>query len=162
LVQVARPDGSFLTGGGFLLPNRSAGAYPANSGTPASFAFDVKFRDRGQDPTGNVLVQFESGGRTYMVRSTTVQSLGLTQTGTSAKADVRATAELIDVTNPLQPMTVGTGLTLQMTATDRGSPGNSDSLGITLWDGSTLVHSSDWNGTRTQEITLGGGNLVVH
>jgi hypothetical protein len=35
-------------------------------------------------------------------------------------------------------------------------------LGITLWNGSTLVFSSEWTGARTLEVRLAGGNLVVH
>jgi hypothetical protein len=49
-----------------------------------------------------------------------------------------------------------------VTATDWGEPGSADSLAFTLWNGSTLLFSSDWTGARTQESSLGGGNLVVH
>jgi hypothetical protein len=34
--------------------------------------------------------------------------------------------------------------------------------GVTLWNGDTLVFSSDWTGAQTQELNLRGGNLVVH
>ena len=54
------------------------------------------------------------------------------------------------------------GLSLRLTLTDRGEPGADDSIGIALWDGSRLVLSSEWNGARTVEGPLGGGNVVVH
>jgi hypothetical protein len=46
--------------------------------------------------------------------------------------------------------------------TDKGEPGLSDSIGITVYNGNTLLFSSNWNGATTVESTLGGGNLVVH
>jgi hypothetical protein len=49
-----------------------------------------------------------------------------------------------------------------MSMTDKGEPGKDDTIGLTLWNGSTLVFSSYWNGTKTPEQILGGGNLVVH
>jgi hypothetical protein len=32
----------------------------------------------------------------------------------------------------------------------------------TLYNGNTLLFSSNWDGAKTVESTLGGGNLVVH
>ena len=36
--------------------------------------------------------------------------------------------------------------------TDKGEPGSNDTIGITLWDGSTLLFSSEWNGAKTLEM----------
>jgi hypothetical protein len=49
-----------------------------------------------------------------------------------------------------------------MSMTDRGEPGSSDTLAITVYNGSTLWLSSQWNGTQTVEKVLDGGNLVAH
>jgi hypothetical protein len=49
-----------------------------------------------------------------------------------------------------------------MTLTDKGEPGSSDSIGFTLWNGNTLLFSSEWTGSKTDEKRLDGGNLVVH
>jgi hypothetical protein len=107
-------------------------------------------------------VQFQSGNRTYQIRSTALDSLGLSSTGGVGRADLRSKANLVDVTDPANPAIVYGGLTLQLTVTDRGEPGSGDTLGITVWNGSKLVFSSDWTGAKTQEINLAGGNLVVH
>ena len=52
-----------------------------------------------------------------------------------------------------------------MTLTDAGEPGNSDSIGFTLWNGNQLVFSSNWTGTATAEQKLnpgnGNGNLQI-
>jgi hypothetical protein len=72
-------------------------------------------------------------------------------------------ANLTDITNPLAPVSLGGNLTLQVNMTDKGEPGiNSDMIAISLWNGSTLLFSSNWNGTKTVEKTIDGGNLVVH
>ena len=49
-----------------------------------------------------------------------------------------------------------------MTLTDKGEPGASDTIGITLWNGNNLLLSSEWTGAQTVETLLGGGNLAVH
>ena len=49
----------------------------------------------------------------------------------------------------------------QITLTDNGEPATTDAIGFTLWSGSTLVYSSNWNGAKTIEQVLGGGNLQV-
>ena len=45
--------------------------------------------------------------------------------------------------------------------TDRGS-GKTDSIGVTLWDGSTLLFSCDWNGAQTLEGLITSGNIDTH
>ncbi|NNK87431.1 MAG: T9SS type A sorting domain-containing protein, partial [Flavobacteriaceae bacterium] len=44
-----------------------------------------------------------------------------------------------------------------------GEPGDQDSIGINLTNNSgTLLYSSNWNGTSTDELILSGGNIVIH
>ncbi len=53
--------------------------------------------------------------------------------------------------------------TLQVTMTDAGEPGSSDSIAVTVWNKSGGVwFASAWDGTKTTEQLLGGGNLQVH
>ena len=68
----------------------------------------------------------------------------------------RGAARLLDATSK-NPTTVGTGFTLQVSLSDRGKSG--DSIGFTLWNGSALLFSSEWNGAVTTERTLTKGNL---
>jgi hypothetical protein len=152
-VKVTKPEASLLTGAGFLKPTRSAGSYPADPGSKATFAFLVA---GGKNVTGQVEVLYQSGNRVYEIRSTGLDSLGLASG--PDRADLRGRASLVDVTNPFHPAAVATGLTVQLSMTDRGSR---DSLGITVWNGNTLVFSSDWTGTRTQELNLAGGAVVI-
>ena len=73
-------------------------------------------------------------------------------------------ANIQDITNPLAPpISIDGNATLTVTMTDKGEPGSSDSIGITLYNKSGGVwYTSYWSGTQTVEQTIGGGNLVVH
>jgi len=45
-------------------------------------------------------------------------------------------------------------------ATDNGTPGNTDSYAISIYtSGGVLYHQA---GTTGSQLTLGGGNVVVH
>jgi hypothetical protein len=65
-------------------------------------------------------------------------------------------------------ISVAGGLSLDLTMTDAGEPGSSgavaplDSIGFTVWKGNDLWYSSNWDGSKTVEELLDGGNLQVH
>jgi putative Ig domain-containing protein len=173
LIQVAQPDGSFITGGGYVFSTSSAGSYTADAGSKTHFAFNAKYNKNNKSLQGQVNVRFQSGGRLYRLKSTATDSLGIAMvnagspcTGSPSAtcfgvADFRAKANLSDVTGP-EAVSVAGNLSLRLTLTDKGEPGSSDSIGVTVWDGSTLVFSSKWTGAQTVEQLLAGGNTVVH
>jgi hypothetical protein len=174
VVEVAQPTGSFITGGGFLTIGKSGGTYPADTGSRTNFGFNVNYKNT-KNLQGHVNIIFRAGGHTYQIKSTAIDSLGIafkTSTGSACNgpasstcfgvADFRSKANLTDTTNPLAPISLGGNLTLQVTITDKGEPGSSDTIAFTLWSGNKLVFSSEWNGSKTVEKILGGGNLVVH
>ena len=106
------------------------------------------------------------------MKSTSLTSLGVSQgtqpacttaTATSpCKAQFASKANITDITDPLNPIALGGNKIVQLTMTDKGDPGSSDRIGLTLTDGATLLYSTSWNGAATQELVIGGGNLVVH
>jgi len=103
---------------------------------------------------GKVSVRFESGGASYELESGALQALGVDQGGT---ASLRAAATLTNVTKSKGGAVV-TGLTLVMTFSEEGKHGR---VGITVWNGSTLVFSSDWTGSSTRERPLEHGTVHV-
>jgi hypothetical protein len=124
---------------------------------------------------GHADILFTAGGRTYQIKNTAIESLGIAlkngggglcagppSSTCSGLADLRSKANLIDITDPLNPIFLGRNLTLQITMTDKGEPGSSDSIGVTLWGGPKLLFSSEWTGSSTDEKTIEGGNIVVH
>ncbi|MDH4104346.1 MAG: hypothetical protein OEV29_13360, partial [Thermoleophilia bacterium] len=179
VVEVAEPNGSFITGGGYIVVASSSGQYSADSGSRANYGFNVKYNKNKTNLQGHLNFIFRRNVdgvvRTYQIKTTATDSLGIvlkTSTGGVCTGppsgacfglgDFRSKANLTDVTDPLAPVSLGGGLTVQVTMTDKGEPGSSDSIGVTLWNGSTLLFSSQWTGAQTTEKVISGGNLVVH
>ncbi|HEX8695450.1 MAG TPA: hypothetical protein VF746_23760, partial [Longimicrobium sp.] len=160
VVTVSRSLASFITGGGYLVNQASAGQYAGEAGRRTNFGFNVKYNRSGTNLQGNVNIIVRNGGRVYQVKANSLTSLSA-NTSTGA-AQFSGKASIQDITDPLSPLSIDGNATLQMTLTDRGEPGSTDSIGITVLNkaGGTWFASS-WNGTRTVEQTLAGGNLVV-
>lgn len=61
-------------------------------------------------------------------------------------------------------VSLGGNLILKVDMTDRGEPGEFDSISFNLTDGGSgeLLYSSNWTGITTHEMQLIGGNLKVH
>jgi hypothetical protein len=175
VVEVVEPEGSFVSGAGLLAIGASGGRYKGTAGSNVEFALGVKYRPRNpNEPTGRIEMVFRADGTTYVIRSSAIDLLGVSEQTPSGKAchgrgstcigraDMRWTATLADITNARAPITVGSNLALQVTVTDRGERhGSGDSIGITLWDGNTLLFSSSWTGSKTVEQLLATGKITV-
>ena len=60
------------------------------------------------------------------------------------------------------PVLVDASATLRVTMTDRGEPPALDTIGFTVRaSGGALWFSSRWDGLKTVEQELGGGNVQV-
>ncbi len=169
VVTVYKPTGDFITGGGYIInPSSTAGTYAGDPGLKTNYGFNVKYNKKGTNLQGNMNFIFRRTVgvvvRTYQIKANSMTSLGVNIENPAAQTAVFVSkANLTDITNPLAPVSLGGNLTLQVNMTDKGEPGiNSDMIAISLWNGSTLLFSSNWNGTKTVEKTIDGGNLVVH
>jgi hypothetical protein len=175
VVTVSQLVPGMITGGGYLqmyTPTKSVGQYPGDAGLKTNFGFNVKNNKTGKNLQGNLNFIIRSGGKVYQIKANAMDSLGISQ-GTSAgcntalatpcQATFTSKANLTDITNETNPISLGGNLNMIVTMTDKGEPGSSDTFAITLYDGSNnLLFSSNWNGTATVEQLLGGGNTVVH
>jgi Metallo-peptidase family M12B Reprolysin-like/Putative Ig domain len=170
VVEVAQPNGSFVTGGAYRIIEHSAGTYAADAGSKLNVGFNVAYKN-GKPQQGHLNAVFRHGGRLFQIKSTAIDSLGIALKSTGGGscsgppspscwglADFRSKANLTDLNGGSNM----SGLTLQVTFTDKGEPGLNDTIGLTLWDGNKLVFSSEWNGAKTLERPLDGGNTVVH
>jgi hypothetical protein len=166
VVTVSKPlTDSFITGGGYLVLSNSSGLKAGGVGTKNNFGFNVKYNMSNKNLQGNIntIIRRTENGvlRMYQVKGNSMTSLAVNPA--TATATFIGKANIQDVTNPLAPVGVDGNATLQVTMTDKGEPGKSDTIGITVWNKSGgLWFSSNWNGTKTVEQVLGGGNLVVH
>ncbi|MFC1603775.1 PKD domain-containing protein [Planctomycetota bacterium] len=170
VVNVYRNEGEFITGGGYTMIENPMGEYAPDPGSRTNFGFNVKFNKKGTNLKGKVNIIFrrtESDGllHVYQIKSNAIDSLGVPpdsdpDTGT---ATFTSKANLQDVTDPLNPISLGGNLSFQMMLTDMGEPGSSDSIGIAVYNSSGgLLFSSEWDSVQTIEKLLSGGNVVVH
>jgi len=170
VVTVYIPTGDFITGGGYILPDASAGQYASTDGLKTNFGFNVKYNKKGNKLKGHMNVIFrrlENDGivHVYQIKSNAVQSLGVDISDETAQfATFITKSNLTDITDPLFPISLGGNLILKVDMTDRGEPGSFDSIAFNLTDGGSgvLLYSSNWTGIVTNEMQLSGGNLVVH
>jgi MBG domain (YGX type) len=165
IVTVSKPIPGSINGGGYLVMQTSAGLYPGGVGTKNNFGFNVK-NDSKSSPKGNINTIVRNGGRVYQIRGNAMTSLTTKPANPPTipygTATFNGKANIQDIPNPILPISIDGNATLQVTMTDQGEPGSTDSIAITVWNKSGGVwFSSNWNGTKTIEQTLGGGNLQV-
>ncbi|WPR70278.1 MBG domain-containing protein [Flavobacterium sp. NG2] len=167
VITVYKPTGDFITGGGYIVPTQSAGSYASDAGRKTNFGFNVKYNKSGKSLQGNMNFIFRRtvAGvvKVYQVKSNAMQSLGVNISNASAKTAVFVSkCNLKDITDPVNPISLGGGLLMQVNMVDKGEPGNMDEIGFSLYDGNTLLYSSNWVSSNTIKKILSGGNLVVH
>ncbi len=168
VVTVYKPVGDFITGGGNIIPDNSAGQYASTDGLKTNFGFNVKFNAGGRRLKGHMNVIFRilevDGVHTYQIKGNAIQSLGVDVGDPANKiAEFITKANLKDITDPNNPISLGGNLLLKADMTDKGEPGDADSIGLTLTTSNgELLYSSDWTGIETQEMVLAAGNIVVH
>ena len=165
LVTVTKQVPGSINGGGYLINTASGGIYAGDAGQRTSFAFNVKANKGKGTPQGNVVVRvrrMEADGvlHTYEIRSNAILSVVTNPSTGSATFEARATIK--DVTDPLNVISIDGNALLRITVSDGGNIA-ADRIGATLWnkDGG-LYFSSLWDGIRTLEDELEGGNIGVH
>lgn len=159
VVTVIRPLASdFVTGGGHLVLSRSSGLVPGSAGSKANFGFNVKFKSGSSSLQGSLNLIVRNAGRVYQIESSAMTSLSAS--GKRATFNCRGTIE--DITDERMPVAVDTNATLQVKMTDNGEPGSTDTLAVTVWNrNGGVCFASAWDGARTVEQGIAGGNLVV-
>ncbi len=167
LINVAKPLGNFVTGGGYIVLANSAGIVTGDAGSKSNFGFNTKFNKRGTNLQGNVniIVRKTIAGvvRTYRIKSNVFTSLGVQAESWGGKATVNSKAIAQDITDPNNPISIFGNGSMQIKFTDRGEPGTNDSIAITIWNkNGGLWYSSNWNSTNTAEQMLGAGNLKIN
>ena len=180
VVTVAQPGNNFITGGGYLVMSSSAGQYPGASGTKNNFGFNVKYNKSKTNLQGNINTIIRNNGRVYQVKGNSMTSLSVQQYSSTVSnpcpngvssasycATFNGKANIRDITDPLNPISIDGNATLQVTMTDNGQSG--DMIGTTVWNKEGgLWFSSNFptaSPPKTVEQPLGaspgGGNLVV-
>jgi hypothetical protein len=77
------------------------------------------------------------------------------------KATLKAKGSIYDITNG--STLVDGNAAFEVSITDNGEPGSSDTIAITIRNSANaLWFSSYWNGTKTVEQTLAVGNVRIY
>jgi hypothetical protein len=169
LVTVSKPLDDFVTGGGYVKAQQSAGKYAADEDSRINFGYNVKFNRQRTNLQGNTNIIFRRGGRIYRIKANNFVSLSAANATSKspATATYTARANLFDVTDPLVEVSVASQRTLVVVMTDRSTAGAKenpmDDISFTLWesDGS-LLFSSNWNSGKTAQQRLDRGNVQVN
>jgi hypothetical protein len=173
-VTVSTRTTDFITGGGFVKLNSSAGTYKGDVNSKTNFGFNVKWNKTLSNIQGggfNSIVR--SGNLTYQIKAAKVLTLAVTPRTTSSPATAAFTSSnaTVTVTNANTGAivsSVGNG-NLTVEITDACEPGSgakttSDQIAITLKDTKgVLLYSNNWNAAtnKTDKQYLNGGNLQV-
>jgi PKD repeat protein len=160
VITVSKPLRDFITGGGYLINENSAGIYAGDPGLKTNFGFNVKFNKKLTNLQGKVNAIIRKDGRLYQIKTNATQSLVVDPINNTAT--FLSKGNLNDITDPNNPISLGGNLSLIVIMTDLGEPGTSDSISFTLWEKNELWFSSNWIGAQTLEQVLARGNLVVH
>jgi cell wall-associated NlpC family hydrolase len=166
VVVVSKPTSNFITGGGYFINQSSGGTYAGDPELKTNFGLNIKFTKKLTNLQGRVTIIVRQGERVYQIKSTALNSLVVVpfspSNARSGVAELVSKATVIDVTDPLNPVTVAGNAILNVVMKDNGEPGSADLIGISLWskDGE-LLFSNNWDGTQTVKVTLDGGNLSV-
>src|SRR6185436_5006725 len=171
-IAVAPPLDDFITGGGYIVLSNSAGMKAGDAGKKNNFGFNVKYNRSGRNLQGNIntiIRRTETDGlHVYQVKGNAMTSLSVTPSGSSASpstpfsAVFNGKANIQDITDPLNIIAIDGNATLQVSMDDKGEPGNLDSISITVWNkNGGLWFSSNWNGVKTTDKVLSGGNVAA-
>ncbi|MDH3717809.1 MAG: matrixin family metalloprotease, partial [Planctomycetota bacterium] len=183
LVTVAKPDGDFITGGGYLIESDSYGGtatltdaegavrevqLDVADGSKMNFGFVVKYNKKFTNLQGKFtsILRMEDGTK-WQLKSTATRHLGIAE-HTNIEDAYMATFESKAVLKNLTEGGSQGGLTMILNVTDFGEPGSQDpeptpdTINYTLWDGPTLIFSTHWDGSVALEQNLIGGNIQIH
>lgn len=116
VVTVSLPAPRMITGGGYLVMASSSGQYDGDPGTKSNFGFNVKYNKNKTNLQGNVNIIVPKGCKVYQIKSKSVTSLTF-QLGPGGNppstAQFVSKANLRDITDPLNSISLGGKLTLQ-------------------------------------------------
>lgn len=169
LITIGIPGNDNISGGGFIVSNSSAGKYRSKAGSKTNFGFTLKYNKSGRNNQGqaNIIIRMEDD-KIYQIKSNAINSMSVYSIkGSSGKAaSFNTKANLTDITNPFNPISLGGSLSLTVEMYDDGENNEKDAIAITLQDpNSGLLYSSNWSGSKTALQTLGspngGGNIKV-
>jgi hypothetical protein len=150
-VEIDRATLNYVAGGGAITSWNSAGELAADDGSLVSFGFRARFNLDRTKVLGHANVVFVSGGSRYQVRSHSIDSI---VSPSPRFATFVTYATLTDVSDPLHPMQLETGLRVVVSVADRRAP--TDQIAITVYRGDAVIFASRWvDGPLKRNLSAG-------
>ena len=164
VITISKPLADFVTGGGYIIMSNATGLSNPGNGKRNNFGFNIK-RTKTGVLQGNINTIIRTAdNKVIQVKGNSMTSLSVSPaTSTSpAKAVFVGKANIQDITDPLNVISIAGNQTLQVSMTDRGEPGFGDDISILVYRDNNVYFSSSWDGTATQLQVLDGGNIKIH
>ena len=172
-ITIYKPGTEFIAGGGYLMLEKPSGTIQTDVPSKNNFGFNVKYNKKGTNLQGNIntivrktILNAATGEyelHEFQVKGNVLSSLTVgTKVDGVTPAVFTGKASLQDVTDPLNPVSIDGNFVLKVTMTDKGEPGSSDMISITVFDKTGGIwFTSRWENKKTVEQVLAGGNLVI-
>jgi hypothetical protein len=106
---------------------------------------------------GQANIIIRRNGRVYQIKSNAISSLSVS--GSSGNFVTKANMK--DITDPLNPVSIGGNSDLYVNMYDGSTGGQLDEISVLYQSGSNIIYSSHWNGSATVRRLLDGGNIQV-
>jgi hypothetical protein len=160
-IRIVAAGGDFLTGGGHITAQHSAGSLAADAGSTIELNAAAKYNNPGL--SANAIVSLLHGGRSIVVTATSFTSAAMISAGSTGLAELNGVATIQDVSDPASPVVLDRAARFTIAVDDEGEPGSDDTIAITIRsaDGA-LTFSSRSSSGHTVPQTLAGGNFQVH
>jgi hypothetical protein len=167
MVAVSKPVSNFISAGGLLVNLKSGGTYAGDAGARTNFGLNIMFNKTLTNLQGKATIIVRQGGHVYQIKTNVLSSLVVVpydpKKPGSGTAELLAKANIVDVTDPLNPVSITSSAIIQIVMKDNGEPGSSDTISFSVWSKTgQLLFSNNWNGVKTIPQVLSGGNLQIH
>jgi hypothetical protein len=148
--------GEFATGGGWITDPSANVSTHNNHG---NFGLSVRYKS-GTTPAGQSVYVFRgSDGNDYVIKSNSWTGGGLSFGTNTASFSAKANVTAINPSTGLPVSGIGGGnYTYRVDVTDNGNTGDTYAISVYTPTGA-LYHQA---GTTSNQLPLGGGNIVVH
>jgi predicted extracellular nuclease len=150
--------------GAHLVLEQPGGTAGGDVGSMMNLTLTARFKKGAITPDGQaqVMVRLTEQGvlRTYQIKADALTAFVVDGAG---RATIVARATIVDVTDPGVSRLVDAAALIRITVADQGEPGaGSDTVAVTVVDGLARVwFSSRWDGVKTIDQTISGGNVNV-
>ena len=166
LITIAVPGQDYVNGGGSVVIAQSSGTYAATAGSKMNFGFTMKWNKSGRNIQGqsNIIFRRMVAGvmRTYQIKSNAINTLGTTSNAAGNQGDFNTKANLTDITDPINTISLGGSLDLSVQAFEAVVAGNPHKIGVTLRSNTgELMFSNNWVLGKTEMQALKGGKISV-